>query len=232
MKTLKLKDLHIPSEVLQPLKTNTSLDNFISTRGGILPSTVYIVVGAAGTGKTAWGIDTLSKLKNSNPSKKFLYISGEQDEIDNFELSHYIPSLNELDTLYLNGVTNPQTLLESTLKEGWDVVLVDSLEAMIGRVCMTTSLNQKESLRWFMNLMFQNKRGKNNLNKYTSFLTIQQTTKKGIYKGDSSIEFDTTGMLYITRGIDNRRTLMFTKNRRGDSRKKSRIYISKWGNVL
>ena len=82
MKTIKLKDLHIPSEVLKPIKTNTSLDNFISTRGGILPSTVYIVVGAAGTGKTAWGIDTLSKLKNSNPSKKFLYISGEQDEIE------------------------------------------------------------------------------------------------------------------------------------------------------
>tara|TARA_R110000824_G_scaffold45548_4_gene131724 strand:- start:1340 stop:2176 length:837 start_codon:yes stop_codon:yes gene_type:complete len=229
MKTIKLKDLHIPSEVLKPIKTNTSLDNFISTRGGILPSTVYIVVGAAGTGKTAWGIDTLSKLKNSNPSKKFLYISGEQDEIDNFELSQYIPSLNDLDTLYLSGVTNPQPLLESTLKEGWDVVLVDSLEAITGRVSTTTSLNQKESLRWFMDLMFKNKRGKNNLSKYTTFLTIQQTTKQGIYKGDSSIEFDTTGMLYIKRGVDNTRTLMFTKNRRGDSQKSLEFQLENGG---
>tara|TARA_R100000664_G_C2754272_1_gene141842 strand:- start:1692 stop:2534 length:843 start_codon:yes stop_codon:yes gene_type:complete len=219
MKTIRLKDLHIPSEVLQPLKTNTPLDKFISTRGGILPSTVYIVVGAAGTGKTAWGIDTLSKLKKANSSKKFLYISGEQDEIDNFELSQYIPSLSELDTLYLSGSKNPQPLLESTLKEGWDVVLVDSLEAITGRVAMTSSLNQKESLRWFMDLMFKNKRGKNDRNIYTTFLTIQQATKTGVYKGDSSIEFDTTGMLYIKRGNDNTRTLMFSKNRRGESKK-------------
>ena len=101
MKTIRLKDLSIPKEVLIPLKTNTPLDSFISTRGGILPSTVYIVVGCAGTGKTAWGIDTLAKLKEQNPTKRVLYISGEQDEIDNYELSQYIPSLNELETLYL-----------------------------------------------------------------------------------------------------------------------------------
>ena len=48
---------------------------------------------------------------------------------------------------FLSGSKNPQPLLESTLKEGWDVVLVDSLEAITGRVAMTSSLNQKESLQ-------------------------------------------------------------------------------------
>ena len=86
MKPIKLKDLHIPPVVLQPLKTNSELDSFVSTRGGFLPSTVYIVVGGAGTGKTAWGIDTLYKLQTNNTSKRFLYISGEQDEVDNYEL--------------------------------------------------------------------------------------------------------------------------------------------------
>tara|TARA_R110001583_G_scaffold3173_2_gene20779 strand:- start:41522 stop:42358 length:837 start_codon:yes stop_codon:yes gene_type:complete len=217
MKTIRLKDLHIPKEVLMPLKTNTPLDSFISTRGGILPSTVYIVVGAAGTGKTAWGIDTLSKLKNNNPTKKFLYISGEQDEIDNYELSQYLPSLCDLDTLYLSGIQNPKQLLEETLNEGWDVVLVDSLEVLVGRINTTTKLNQRQSLKYIMELMFKNKRGNNKSKTYTSFLTIQQATKQGTYKGDSSIEFDTTGMLYIKRGDDNSRSLTFTKNRRGES---------------
>jgi len=217
MKTVRLKDLHIPKEVLQPMKTNTLLDDFISPRGGFLPSTVYIVVGGAGTGKTSWGIDTLYKLSQNYPEKKFLYISGEQDEIDNYELSQYIPGLRELETLYLAGTRNPQKLITDTLNEGWDMVLIDSLEVVAGRVQLTSELNKSQSLKWVMDLMFKHKRGNNPTKTYTTFLTVQQATKKGIFKGDSSIEFDTSGMLYIKRGPNNERHLIFTKNRRGPS---------------
>jgi predicted ATP-dependent serine protease len=217
MKTVRLKDLHIPKEVLMPMKTNTPLDEFISPRGGFLPSTVYIVVGGAGTGKTSWGIDTLSKLSNNYPQKKFLYISGEQDEIDNYELSQYIPGLRELETLYLAGSKNPQKRITETLNTGWDMVLIDSLEVIAGRVQLTTDLNKTQSLKWVMDLMFKHKRGNNPTKTYTTFLTIQQATKKGIFKGDSSIEFDTSGMLYIKRESNDERRLIFTKNRRGPS---------------
>jgi len=217
MNTVRLKDLHIPNEVLLPMKTNTPLDGFISPRGGFLPSTVYIVVGNAGTGKTSWGIDTLYKLKQNYPKKRFLYISGEQDVIDNYELSQFIPGLKELDTLYLAGCNNPQELITDTLNHGWDMVLMDSLEVIAGRIGLTTDLNSKQSLKWVMDLMFKHKRANNPTKVYTTFLTIQQTTKEGIFKGDSSIEFDTSGMLYIKRNEDNERHLIFTKNRRGPS---------------
>ena len=217
MRPIRLKDLHIPTQVLQPMKTNSDLDNFLSTRGGFLPSTVYVVVGGAGSGKTSWAIDTLSRLQSQNPTKKYLYISGEQDEIDNYELSTFIPGLLELDTLYLAGVKNPQKLIEETLDEGWDMVLIDSLEVVSGRIQTTTDLNSKQSLKWIMDLMFQHKRGNNPTNTYTSFLAIQQATKSGTFKGDSSIEFDTSGMLYIRRGEGNERYLEFSKNRRGES---------------
>jgi len=217
MKTVRLKDLHIPKEVLVPMKTNTPLDEFISPRGGFLPSTVYIVVGGAGTGKTSWGIDTLYKLSKNYPQKKFLYISGEQDEIDNYELAQYIPGLKELETLYLAGTRNPQKLITDTLNEGWDMVLIDSLEVVAGRIQLTTPLNKSQSLKWVMDIMFKHKRGNNPTHTYTTFLTVQQATKKGIFKGDSSIEFDTSGMLYIKRGTNNERHLIFTKNRRGPS---------------
>jgi hypothetical protein len=68
-----------------------------------------------------------------------------------------------------------------------------------------------------MDLMFKHKRGNNPTKTYTTFLTIQQATKKGIFKGDSSIEFDTSGMLYIKRESNDERRLIFTKNRRGPS---------------
>jgi predicted ATP-dependent serine protease len=217
MSTVRLKDLHIPQEVLKPMKTNSELDQFISTRGGFLPSTVYIVVGGAGSGKTSWSIDTLSRLQAENPNKKCLYISGEQDEIDNYELSTFIPGLLELDTLYLSGTKNPQKLIEDTLNEGWDIVLMDSLEVVSGRIQTTTGLNSKQSLKWVMDLMFKHKRGNNTTNTYTTFLVIQQATKSGTFKGDSSIEFDTSGMLYIRRGHGTERHLEFSKNRRGES---------------
>jgi len=217
MKPVRLKDLHIPKQVLQPMKTNSELDSFVSTRGGFLPSTVYIVVGGAGSGKTSWAIDTLCKLQENNPTKKCLYISGEQDEIDNYELSTFIPGLAELETLYLAGVKNPQKLIQDTLDQGWDMVLMDSLEVVSGRIQTTTDLNSKQSLKWVMDLMFKHKRGNNPTNTYTGFLVIQQATKSGTFKGDSSIEFDTSGMLYIRRGHGTERHLEFTKNRRGES---------------
>ena len=217
MKPVRLKDLHIPKQVLQPMKTNSELDSFVSTRGGFLPSTVYIVVGGAGSGKTSWAIDTLYKLQQNNPTKKCLYISGEQDEIDNYELSTFIPGLAELETLYLAGVKNPQKLIEETLDQGWDMVLMDSLEVVSGRIQTTTDLNSKQSLKWVMDLMFKHKRGNNPTNTYTGFLVIQQATKSGTFKGDSSIEFDTSGMLYIRRGHGTERHLEFSKNRRGES---------------
>jgi predicted ATP-dependent serine protease len=220
MKPVRLKDLHIPHEVLQPMKTNTELDAFVSVRGGFLPSTVYIVVGGAGTGKTSWAIDTLSKLQSNNPTKKCLYISGEQDEIDNYELSTFIPGLLELDTIYLAGVKNPQKLIEETLDQGWDMVMMDSLEVVSGRIETTTDLNSRQSLKWVMDLMFKHKRGNNPTNTYTGFLVIQQATKSGVFKGDSSIEFDTTGMLYIRKGQGSERHLEFSKNRRGESNTK------------
>jgi predicted ATP-dependent serine protease len=217
MKPVRLKDLHIPQQVLQPMKTNSPLDQFMSTRGGFLPSTVYIVVGGAGSGKTSWAIDTLSKLQSQNPTKKCLYISGEQDEIDNYELSTFIPGLLELDTIYLAGVKNPQKLIEETLDQGWDMILMDSLDVVSGRIQTTTDLNSRQSLKWVMDLMFKHKRGNNPTNTYTTFLVIQQATKSGTFKGDSSIEFDTSGMLYIRRGHGTERHLEFSKNRRGES---------------
>lgn len=224
---VKLRNLSIPQQVLVPMKTNTALDSFISDRGGLLPSCIYVIVGGAGSGKTSWSIDTLHKLQTNNPEKKFLYISGEQDEIDNFELSEKIPGLKDLNTLYLAGCENPKEVISETFDEGWDVILMDSLEIVSKRIEATTSLNAKQSYKWIMDLMFKHKKGGNPSNIYSSFLVIQQATKSGAFKGDSSIEFDTTGMLYVINDDEEaNRYLIFSKNRRGDNKVKQFYRLS------
>jgi predicted ATP-dependent serine protease len=229
-KIVKLRDLEIPQEVLVPMKTNTILDGFISDRGGLLPSTIYIVVGGAGSGKTSWSIDTIDKLQTVNPTKKFLYISGEQDEIDNYELSQKLPGLANINTLYLAGCTNPKQELIDVLSQGWDGVLIDSLEVVSNRIQTTTPLTAKQSSQWVMDLMFKHKKGGNETKTYTAFMVIQQATKSGTFKGDASIEFDTTGMLYVVNDdTEENRYIMFSKNRRGDNRVKLyyRLYQGK-----
>lgn len=219
MEIVKLRNLEIPQQVLVPMKTNTALDSFISDRGGLLPSCIYVVVGGAGSGKTSWSIDTIHKLQNTNPDKKFLYISGEQDEIDNYELSQKLPGLADLSTLYLAGCQDPKKVLTDVLEQGWDCVLMDSLEVVASRIRTTTGMNQKESSTWVMDLMFKHKKGGNPSNIFTTFMVIQQATKGGNFKGDSSIEFDTTGMLYVRYDEDEgNRYLSFSKNRRGSNK--------------
>lgn len=227
MEVVKLRNLKIPQEVLTPIKTNTILDEFISDRGGLLPSCVYVVVGGAGSGKTSWSIDTIHKLQTNNPTKRVLYISGEQDEIDNYELSQKIPGLLDLNTLYLAGCNEPQKVLVDVLNQGWDVVLLDSLEVIAGRINMTTDLNVKQSSRWVLDLMFKHKKGHNEKNIFSSFIVIQQSTKSGVFKGDSSIEFDTTGMLYVKFDDMGNRYLEFSKNRRGENKVRQYYRLSK-----
>jgi len=169
----------------------------------------------------------LTQITNQHPEKKFLYISGEQDEIDNFELSEKIPGLKDLNTLYLAGCENPKEVISETFDEGWDVVLMDSLEIVAKRIESTTSLNAKQSYKWVMDLMFKHKKGGNPSNIYSSFLVIQQATKSGAFKGDSSIEFDTTGMLYVINDDEEaNRYLIFSKNRRGDNKVKQFYRLS------
>ena len=184
-------------------------------------SCIYVIVGGAGSGKTSWSIDTLNKLQNVNTDKKFLYISAEQDEVDNYELSQKLPGLRDLSTLYLSGCENPKQELIDVLNQGWDGVLVDSLEVVAGRIQSTTSMTPKQSSKWFMELMFQHKKGGNTTNTYTAFMVIQQATKSGTFKGDASIEFDTTGMLYVINDDEEaNHYLIFTKNRRGKNKVK------------
>lgn len=63
---------------------------------------------------------------------------------------------------------------------------------------------------------------------FSSFIVIQQSTKSGTFKGDSSIEFDTTGMLYVKFDDDmGNRYLEFSKNRRGENKVRQYYRLSK-----
>ena len=78
--------------------------------------------------------------------------------------------------------------------------------------------------------MFKHKKGGNEKNIFSSFIVIQQSTKSGTFKGDSSIEFDTTGMLYVKFDDEiGNRYLEFSKNRRGENKVKQYYRLSDGG---
>ena len=74
--------------------------------------------------------------------------------------------------------------------------------------------------------MVQNNKGKNDENKYTSFLAIQQVTKGGNFVGSNKLKHNTTGMIELrySSEFSGDRYAKVTKNRRGFKHEK--IYFS------
>ena len=67
---------------------------------------------------------------------------------------------------------------------------------------------------WLLGLQSAHKKGANALNKYTSFINIQQVTKAGGFAGSNRLKHMTDAMCHITvtKGSD-RRKVAFSKNR-------------------
>ena len=223
VKIVKLTDFSFPPEVFIPLKCGKFIDKFISRKGGTMPGTITVVVGEPGSGKTTVLIDKMCGIETTNKNKECLYISSEMNPIDNMELSEELPQLMELNTLYLSDYKNPKLAMEEALDMGWDYVILDSFADTKDKVKDSDSCRISATAveTWLISLLVKNAKGKNKKKKYTSFDVIQHYTKGGTYAGSTKIKHNTTGMMFVL--IDeqtNERYIIYTKNRRGDVRKR------------
>jgi predicted ATP-dependent serine protease len=224
VKTVKLRDLNFPPEVFIPLKSGKFVDNVISRKGGTMPATISVTVGEPGSGKTTYLIDKLSGIEEHNPDKKCLYISSEMNPIDNMELAEELPQLMDIEGFYLADYEeDPKTALEEILQEGWDYVIVDSFMDVKDKIkdSDTCRLTATAVETWLIGLLVKHTKGQNELGKYTAFDVIQHITKGGTYAGSTKLKHNTTAMVFLR--IDpqtNERYMVYTKNRRGDIRKK------------
>jgi predicted ATP-dependent serine protease len=225
---VKIADLNYDDRIFVPMKTGKAIDYMFSSEGGIYPATNYMVIGDPGIGKSTQTLDLLANITKTDPNRKVLFISGEMNQIDMYGYVKRYPSFGQIPTLFLCDYIDddPKIILEETLKQGWDVILIDSFIEVQESVQASSGMNRTAAEKWLIDLMVQQNKGNNADNRFTSFLAIQQVTKGGNFVGSNKLKHNTTGMIELrfSSEFSGDRFAKVTKNRRGFKHEK--IYFS------
>lgn len=220
VKLTKLDDCKFDDSLFVPMPTGTVLDKFLSNDGGFMPGSNIMAAGAPGVGKTTVLLEMLYKVQANNPNKRVLFISAEMNQLDMARYLKRFPHWGQLPILFLSDYTdaNPQAVIESTLNQGWDLVLTDSYTEVNDTVKEECNMTRSKTEKWFLDLMIANNQGKNKAKCYTTFITILQLSKGGTFVGSNKLKHMTTAMMDLNwKGGENatHRYMEFTKNRLG-----------------
>lgn len=211
-----LHDMNYDESLFCPLRTNSPIDYCFSSEGGIFPATNYMVIGDPGIGKSTQTLDILAKIQKSG--KRVLFISGEMNEIDMHGYVKRYPAFAHIPTLFLADCEDDtQQQIEAALKQGWDLVLIDSFIEVQEAVQAAQRTTRTQTEKWLIQLFCEHNRAANDRKLYTAFLAIQQVTKGGTFVGSNKLKHNTTGMLELrySSEFSGDRYVKVTKNRRG-----------------
>ena len=221
-----------------PMKTGSVLDEFFSTEGGILPAVKIMVNGEPGTMKSSNLYQLLQDTVAYDNTKKVCYISAEMGPLDaKRSITKWYPGAESTVHMafpgeYLGGrnpdepgITATQYIL-ATLKQGWDLVVVDSLKIIQKMIRFEMEFKSDDMTeQWILNSFDEHcKFAKNEEGKHTSFLIIQQSNKSGSISGSATLEYMINGTILMQNDKKERgqRYMVFKKNRSGKS--KMRLY--------
>lgn len=213
----RLDDLNINPDLFQPMLTGTVVDKFVSQDGGFLPGSMIMAAGSPGVGKTTVLLELIVALHSAG--KRALFISAEMNQIDMARYLKRFPNWGQLPILFLADYEDPKTVIEQTLNQGWDIVLTDSYTEVNDTVKEESNMSRGATEKWFLDLMSANNKGENEKAIYTTFITILQMSKGGVFVGSNKLKHMTTAMMDIAFEGD-RRYMEFTKNRLGQVGKK------------
>lgn len=219
----RLDDLKIDESLFTTMKTGTVFDQFCSTEGGFLPGTNVNIAGSPGVGKTTVLLELLSKLQLAG--KKVLFISAEMNQIDMARYLKRFPQWGQLPIMFLGDYTEdcPKEALESVLNQGWDIVLTDSYTEVNDSIKEACGLTRGKTEKWFLDTMDKHNKAENAASKHTTFMTILQLSKGGVFVGSNKLAHMATAMMSIQwDGSENsgKRYMEFSKNRTGMVNKK------------
>ena len=214
--TTKMKELTFNPNLFRPMKSGRAIDAHFSTQGGLMRGTNYAIVGDPGVGKSTVMLDMLADLQKKG--RKVLFISGEMNSIDMYGYVKRFPKFGNLPILFLGDYIEQNCLevIETVLKDSYDVVLIDSMAEVCNAVSDSskTYMSAKKAESEVLNLLEKHNKGENKDKVNTAFLVIQQVTKQGNFAGSNRFKHMMTGMAHM-KFADGQRIFYFSKNRRG-----------------
>jgi predicted ATP-dependent serine protease len=205
-------------------RSNTLLDNLLSTLGGLPKGVNYMVIGDPGVGKTTVMLDLIANIKANNPNIKTLFISAEMNEIDLFVYVQRYPKFGDIEILFIEkdieNINNNYENVRNVLNEGWDIVVLDSFSELQNIIKEEQNINIKSSESLLLSLIKNHNKALNDKNISTTFLTIQQVTKSGVFTGSNRLKHMITAMMELRLENKNNiyadRYITFSKHRRGN----------------
>lgn len=214
-RVVTLGDYDYDESFFNYMKVDTTIDQFLSRKGGIPPATISVITGDAGTGKTSVLLWILVKLHKRG--KRVLFVSNEMTRIDLYEFIQFYPGLESIPMLFMNDHEDIKAseLLANELDKGFDHVLIDSMTETQDLIQESEGCRTKTAMNKLLDIMIRNTERKNSLRLPTSFHVIQQVNKSGKFVGSNKLKHNTTSMMKL-RMEGHRRYMEFSKNRRGD----------------
>ena len=221
-----MRDIRFDPELFRNYLSGTVLDNLLCSYKGLPKGVNYMIIGDPGVGKTTIILDLLSNIRKQNPGVRVLFISAEMNEIDLAIYVQRFPKFQDLDILFIEACFDEDEpvhnfeKVKDVLKQGWDIVAVDSFYELQGIIKEEEGITLKKAESMLLSLVKKQNKAVNDAGINTTFLTIQQVTKSGHFVGSNRLKHSITAMMELRlenpKNIYSDRYVVFSKHRRGD----------------
>ena len=237
---VKMRDVRFGSELFENYHSMTALDDLLCSYKGLPKGVNYMVIGDPGVGKTTVIMDLISNISRHTRGSRVLFISAEMNEID---LAIYVkryPKFGDLDIMFVEadfeGKKRHLQEIEEVLEQGWDIVAIDSFYELQGIIKEEEDISSRQAETKLLSLIKKHNKADNSSHTNTTFLTIQQVTKKGAFAGTNRLKHMITAMMELRldnpKNIFSNRYVVFSKHRRGDVGVKLYYSLSSKGDVF
>ncbi len=236
---VKMRDVRFDPGLFVNYRSGTVLDNLLCSYQGLPKGVNYMVIGDPGVGKTTIILDLIANIGRQAAGTRILFISAEMNEIDLAVYVQRYPKFGDLNIMFVesdfDGKRHHLKEIEDVLQQGWDIVAIDSFHELQGIVKEEENITTRLAETKLLSLIKRHNKAENDMRTNTTFLTIQQVTKRGAFIGSNRLKHMITAMMELRldnpKNIYSDRYVVFSKHRRGDVGVKLYYSLSSTGDV-